>query len=228
LFVEGNDCLLISDLPAHLTVKKLAGEDEIECHLCQSSKKLKLKDMRGHVGKHILFKYRNLEQFSTLAKGVEIGLDPCGWCGRGGCMTQLTKKGNSYSTTSSCQYHYAKMMYGKAMACSNSAPCPICPKSTSGQLKTIWKYNAMHHFISEHSPTDNALPTIPPEFLIETFITSREEGLMGVSTEVTSTWRAEHEIPPSDDVQLMRENVKRDRAESNVTQPPKKKPHRKS
>ena len=62
----GNDQMLISDLPTHLTVKKLAGEDDIQCLLCDSSKKFKLKDMRNHVGKHILFDFRNLVQFSPL------------------------------------------------------------------------------------------------------------------------------------------------------------------
>ena len=145
----GNDHLLISDLPVHLTVKKLTGEDEIECLLChnETSKKFKLKDMRSHVGKHILFEFRNIAQFSTLKPGAVIGLDPCGWCGRDGCLTQLSKKGNTLASpivTSSCEYHYGKMAYGRAATCSQSSPCsnvpihcPVCPMSVSGQPRTI-------------------------------------------------------------------------------------------
>lgn len=192
--------------------------------------------MRSHVGKHILFGFRNLVQFSVLKPGAAIGLDPCGWCGRDGCLTQLSKKGNTYSITSSCEYHYGKMVYGRAATSSQSSPCtnvpihcPVCPLSASGQPRTIWKYNAMNHFISEHVPEGGVLPQIPPEFLIDSFITSKEEKLMGISIHGTSAWRTQHGIPPSDDVEVMRQNVKRDRAESNVTQPPtKKKSHNQS
>jgi hypothetical protein len=87
----------------------------------------------------------------------------------------------------------------------------------------------MNHFLSEHAPEGGVLPEIPPEFLIDTFITSKEETLMGISIHATSAWRTQHDIPPSDDVEVMRQNVKRDRAESNVTQPPtKKKSHQQS
>jgi hypothetical protein len=77
-------CLLVTALPAYLTVKRLEADDEVECFLC--IKKLKLKDMRKHVGKHILFAFRGIPDPLPLKPGVEVGVDPCGWCGREGCQ----------------------------------------------------------------------------------------------------------------------------------------------
>ena len=164
--------------------------------------------MRSHIGKHIIFEFRNIAQFSALKPGAVIGLDPCGWCRRDGCLIQLSKKGNTSSiVTSHCEYHYGKMVYGRVATCSQSSTCtnvpihcPVCSMSVSGQPRTIWKYNAMNHFISEHVPESSVLPKIPHEFLIDSFIASKEETLMGISIHTTSTWRTQHDIPPSDDV----------------------------
>jgi len=148
-------------------------------------------------------------------------------------MVQLSKKGNSYSISSSCPYHYSKMSYTKAIKPTNSSPCtnvpvhcPICPPNSSGQLKTFWKYNAMYHFVMEHAENNEELPPIPPSFLVETFITSQKESLMGVKKEVTSNWRKQYNIPGTDGFEEMKDSMKRERAESNVTQPPTKTVHR--
>ena len=98
--------------------------------------------------------------------------------------------------------------------------CPICPPNSSGQVKTFWKYNVMYHFVMEHAEI-NELPPIPPSFQVETFITSQEESLMGVKKEVTSNWRKQYDIPGTDGL----EEMKRERAESNVNQPPTKTVH---
>jgi hypothetical protein len=143
-----NPCLLVTDLPEHLTVKKLDGDDEVECFLCAKPKKLKLRDMRKHVGKHVLLAFRDISEHSSI-KSVEVGADPCGcsgWCGREGCKVQLTQArgGKSWSILSSCHYHYAKLSYARALQPTKSSPwtnvlihCPICPESLSGQPGTI-------------------------------------------------------------------------------------------
>ena len=82
----------------------------------------------------------------------------------------------------------------------------------------------MYHFVMEHAEI-NELPPIPPSFLVETFITSQEESLMGVKKEVTSNWRKQYDIPGTDGLEEMKESMKRERAESNVTQPPTKTVH---
>jgi hypothetical protein len=105
----------VLDLPAHLTVEKLGGDTVIECCVCP--KEMKLRDMRNHVGKHILFALRGVDENVELKPGINIGLDPCGFCGLDGCKIQLTKKGNSHSIASSCKYHYTSMIYGMAAKC---------------------------------------------------------------------------------------------------------------
>ena len=73
--------------------------------------------------------------------------------------------------------------------------CPICRPNSSGKVKTFWKYNAMYHFVMEHAENNEELPPIPPSSLVETFITSQEESVMGVKKEVTSDWRKQYDIP---------------------------------
>jgi hypothetical protein len=122
-----------------------------------------------HMGKHILLAFRRIPDPLSLKPGVEVGVDPCGWCGREDCQMQLVQ-GKSIFIQSSCLYHYAKMSYARAVQPTKTSPCtsvpvhcPICPESFSGQPKTIWKYNAMSHFESEHRPAhDKKLAKISP------------------------------------------------------------------
>ncbi|KDR74696.1 hypothetical protein GALMADRAFT_70427, partial [Galerina marginata CBS 339.88] len=120
---------------------KLEGKHEADCLLC--GEKLYIKDMRRYVGNHLLHNLREVEDRS-LREGIEIGADPCGWCGLGGCKTQLTKKQVRNKLTavifSSCRYHYQKMVYSKAAVltttnnCSNvPMHCPTCPPGVNGQ-----------------------------------------------------------------------------------------------
>jgi hypothetical protein len=70
------------------------------------------------------------------------------------------------------------------------------------------------------------LADIPPLFLVETFITSKEEQWMGVPEQTIKYWRDEHnhDIPDTDGtIEEISENIKRDQAESVVsTLPPRK------
>jgi hypothetical protein len=216
--------LEITDLPAHLTVIKLQGDEQVECHFCNAS--TKLKDMRNHVGKHILCAFRGVEDPSLKAS---ISVNPCGWCGRQGCKVQLIKKGTSNSISSSCPYHYSKMMYGRAAQYSKSSPCtnvpihcPLCLEGLSGQPKTIWKYNAFAHFAAEHVPLgSDSLPEIPSSFIVDTFISSKEESDMGIGQQSTQDHRDQYNIPGTDGFE--EEMKKRERAESVVsTEPPRK------
>ncbi|KAF8234371.1 hypothetical protein L208DRAFT_1261897 [Tricholoma matsutake] len=103
----------------------------------------------------------NITQDPLLLKdNMEIGVNPCGWCGRERCKVQLVTisatPGNSNTINSSCPYHYFKMIYSKAAQYSRSSPCPnvpihcpTCPPSLSGQPKTSWKYNTFAHFAAQ-------------------------------------------------------------------------------
>ncbi|KAF8227695.1 hypothetical protein L208DRAFT_1295328 [Tricholoma matsutake] len=99
---------------------------------------------------------------------------------------------------------YARALHPtKASPCTNvPIHCPICPTSLSGQPRTIWKYNAMYHFATEHQPADKeGVPEIPPSFLVESFLTSFEEKLMGVQQEITLSWREDNNIPDTDGIE---------------------------
>ncbi|KAJ3724332.1 hypothetical protein C8R42DRAFT_554224, partial [Lentinula raphanica] len=59
---------------------------------------------------------------------------------------------------SNCEYHYGSMRYSAAATFSISSlctnvllHCPLCNESLSGEKRTFWKYNAMHHLLSQHS-----------------------------------------------------------------------------
>ena len=144
---------------------------------------------------------------------MQVGVDPCGFCGIDGCIVQLTKKGNSSTIACSCKYHHKGMTYGMAMKCTKSAPCTnvpihctLCPLSPSGQLEphTIWKYNVMYHLAEYHADwgsDDLTLPRIPGQLFIDSFITSEEECLMGIDETLTEDWRNENQIPDTDGIE---------------------------
>lgn len=136
----------------------------------------------------------------------------------------------------SCKYHYTEMSYGMAKKCTTNSPCtnvpihcPLCPPSASGQPATVWKYNVMYHITVQHSSYDSgsgsvSMPSIPGPYLVESYITSHEEALMGIEDEVTDDWREKNGVPNSDTLEEMYPDagLKRDRAESSVSMRAKK------
>jgi len=62
--------LMVVELPAYLTAVKLTGDNKIECTLCRD--KLLLKDMRNHVGKHVLFSLRGTDENINFKPGVKV------------------------------------------------------------------------------------------------------------------------------------------------------------
>ncbi|KAJ6449180.1 hypothetical protein C8R45DRAFT_1131162 [Mycena sanguinolenta] len=210
--------LHVSNVPAHLRPKvKLNSSDSIACYICDTTMKLSL--MRNHIGRHILL---DLHQKEDPKVTHPIGIDPCGFCGRDGCLTQLSVGGK---ITSDCDYHYAKMNYKSAKNCTRSGPCtnvpihcPLCPHSTSGNPRTIWKYNARYHIISEHTQNNQAHPGLPAQFVIDTFIRRQEEGWMGITVDETRYYRLQNQIPDSDIIDaLTAENTKRERSDTHST-----------
>ena len=161
-----------------------------------------LHQMRNHVGLHILRKLRNTsdEIFQP------VGEIPCGFCGLDDCITQLTtsfikKKHGQATIVSTCRYHHSKMNYKAASVSSKHAPCtniPIqcsfCPPTSSGSPQTIWKYNAVNHFIIEHSNS----ASIPGELLVQMVIRKAEEKAMGIQEQDTIDYREKFAIPDSD------------------------------
>src|ERR1700675_395957 len=68
---------------------------------------------------------------------LQIGIDPCGFCGLDGCKIQLAVKGQNKKISCSCKYHYNEMSYGMAKKCTTNSPCtihcPLCPPSSVHQ-----------------------------------------------------------------------------------------------
>ncbi|KAI0043508.1 hypothetical protein FA95DRAFT_1681862, partial [Auriscalpium vulgare] len=99
---SGDNALTVTEIPAHLSVEKPAGTDKVPCYLCGET--MILSKMRNHVGHHIILALRQTPDPKAL--NVDVGLDPCGWCGRdAACITQMVKKGTSTVISSSCRYH---------------------------------------------------------------------------------------------------------------------------
>ncbi|KAF8878672.1 hypothetical protein CPB84DRAFT_1793958 [Gymnopilus junonius] len=118
------------------------------------------------------------------------------------------------------------------MPCTNvPIHCRFCPPSISGEPRTIWKYSAIVHLLTEHAepakdlPGTYKLPLIPPEMLIDMFVSRLEEQRLGIEGKVTMAYREEDELPGSDDIAaLMNEpSTKRGRAETlSVVEPDRK------
>ncbi|KAF9458153.1 hypothetical protein BDZ94DRAFT_1139162, partial [Collybia nuda] len=57
-----------------------------------------------------------------------IGIDPCGWCGRDGCTTQIVETNTvSVKINSNCEYYYTKKQYKRAMSPTSKTPCINIP-----------------------------------------------------------------------------------------------------
>ena len=160
------------------------------------------------MGSHILHALRNTKDPKECHLG-SIGENPCGFCGRDTCFTQLKlKKHDSFSISSNCPFHYSGMQYRKAAEFSEALPCtnvpihcPLCPTSVSGDPPTIWKYNTLYHLISEHS-SGSTPPSIPGQLLVQMFITKEKEKALGILEHNTVNWRKKNNIPDSDVFEL--------------------------
>src|SRR5882762_10977331 len=90
---------------------------------CFMDKKNTLKDMRKHVGGHILRDLCDCAAPHECKSHWPIGENPCGFCGLDGCLTQLKKKDCCFTITSTCPYHYPQFpkshtQSGNTMLCS--------------------------------------------------------------------------------------------------------------
>jgi hypothetical protein len=111
------EAFFIPNLPECLIPpKKLGSKDRIDCHLC--GEKMMLNKMRNHVGRHILHSLHEIEDPKICT--TLVGVNPCGFCGKEGCFTQLKlHKNGSASINSNCIYHYSGMQYKRAAQFSN-------------------------------------------------------------------------------------------------------------
>ncbi|KAG5649356.1 hypothetical protein H0H81_004343, partial [Sphagnurus paluster] len=195
---------LYRDLP-QINLADRDSDAAVGCHVCR--KEIKLREMRVHVAKHILFSHRRIHDL-TIKDNFEIGYSPCDWCGKDGFKTILTKTETSaskikYQVASNCEYYFKDFSYATASRsnarCTNlPIQCPLCPPSKSGQKATIWKYNFQNHMVEHHTNEKNELLELTPEAVVITRIARAEEKRMEVREAITLDWRAENNIPNSD------------------------------
>ncbi|KAF9012121.1 hypothetical protein BDZ89DRAFT_1167353 [Hymenopellis radicata] len=208
-------------------------EDQLPKHLGVKHKGTE--KMRAHCGQHILYHSRKLSD--PRLEGIEdvphIGPNPCGWCGLGDteCVVQLIREGKKKTPKiySNCDYHYETMRYQHAAEFSDTSPCtnvpihcPICDVSVSGEQRTFWKYNAVHHALSAHSHLlgDGVLlRSVPKQFLVDTFVTSAEEHALSIDEFATVRYREDLGIPNTDGIEeerdiLLGKRTSRDRGAS--------------
>ena len=124
------------------TVKKVC---DLYTHIAKFS--FKVKDMRMHVGRHILRK--------TLASPHSVST--CGYCGQGTCISTLvvsSQRGQKkyYKVETDCCYKFqtskSKAAFTARNKCTNVVlECYICHKS-------IWKYNLPLHMAEQHVGVD--------------------------------------------------------------------------
>ena len=85
----------------------------------------------------------------------------CGFCGRGGCDTQLVKAQSAASkytaTASSCPHAHTFSLnkarrFSHVMPCTNvPLQCALCPKDAHTRLRPVfWKYSMFHHIQTAH------------------------------------------------------------------------------
>ncbi|KAI1795787.1 hypothetical protein LXA43DRAFT_1090426 [Ganoderma leucocontextum] len=199
--------LTVPDIPVFISTEKPAdGNSPVACYLCRS--KIPLKNMRNHVGHHIMYSMRDVPDALLKGDEVDVPVEPCGFCGREDkCITLFTKKGTTHKIASSCPYHYKSMAYTTAAKPSKTTPCTnvpihclLCPLTSTGQPATIWKYNAMTHLFVSHSENGSCLPPLPAQMIVDMHISKQEEAWMAVDEECTDKWRDSHGVPGSDDV----------------------------
>jgi hypothetical protein len=119
---------------------------------------------------------------------------------------------------STCDYHYNKWQYNRAKEfkpktgnghCTNvPLHCPFCKRSLSRHLKTVWKYNFVEHLSRWHSLDDGSLPKDSPlETWINSFILKAEEAAMGIPVKNTLRHRSGNDVPRSNDIQAMQDQL---------------------
>jgi len=130
---NGAKTLLIDNIPdCLLPQEKHNAKDVIPCLLC--GEKLVLNKVRNHVGSHILHSLHDVED-PKKCKLQSIGENTCGFCGQGGCFTQLKAKKTWWSIN--CIQLSISLCWNELQSC-----------STSFQEFTMHKYSCPLLFVS--------------------------------------------------------------------------------
>ncbi|EIW60546.1 uncharacterized protein TRAVEDRAFT_45796 [Trametes versicolor FP-101664 SS1] len=208
---DGQPAFVIENLPDDLRVQKLDKDAQIACLLC--TKTIKLRDMRSHVGTHILRSQVGIsEPLLTRKPGPS---HPCGFCGLSGCSIALRSAGKKMEIRSNCKYHY-DFSYNAALRSTANGPstnvpvhCPICPIDPGTQLPpSYWRYNLEDHIHHDHAEEALAIAAgtdtpLAAKAARVKHVSKAEAGRLGIRAEVLTAYRHTNGIPGSDDVDQM-------------------------
>ncbi|KAF9784546.1 hypothetical protein BJ322DRAFT_1195332 [Thelephora terrestris] len=182
---------------------------KITCLLC--CKNYVLGSMRRHIGQHILRHICGEVERNP----IELGVEPCGFCGAEGCATKLDRTRNNHvKIISDCRYAFTSFNYEQVKNSTKSSPCMNVPISCPFCLPLqddhfIWKYNAVVHMATQH-PGEK----IPLDFLSQIHISLKETESMKVALEGMGLFRETHNVMNSDDLEEVTTGDKRARASS--------------
>jgi hypothetical protein len=119
------------------------------------------------------------------------------------------------TVTSSCLYQHDNWSYTTAVAGTPNIPCTnvpiyceLCPKSETGEMRAVWRYNVIIHMVLHHEQPDPQfsntyiIPKIPGSMLLNTYISQKEEQAMGITPQATVDYRDSFGMMKSDDPAL--------------------------
>ncbi|KAJ7849681.1 hypothetical protein B0H14DRAFT_3866837 [Mycena olivaceomarginata] len=170
--------------------EKSVNLDKVCCFQCRVL--IKPEDTRAHVGGHIFKSLHGVSE-PNLFEQVHA-TDPCGFCGRDGCSTDLSGLPTARATpkcTSTCPRHHT-FSYGSAKKYSGTTPCtnipifctlclPIPPRKSPA---VFWKYSMHAHIRQAHPRFWDDITNLPtglsPVFALNLAISREEMLALGV------------------------------------------------
>ncbi|KIJ60255.1 hypothetical protein HYDPIDRAFT_32370 [Hydnomerulius pinastri MD-312] len=199
---DSNDALaLISDdITQNLRMLKQPADQRFRCYQC--GMEMDVNRVRVHVGKHILFFIRGIDE---ALNGIPVGLPlPCGFCGRSGiqtCAEVYLMKQKAPQARSNCR-HQHKFNYAPSLVSNVSTPCtnvpiecliPGCRAEVGSNITAVWKYNMPEHIWLCHpgyssDGIEDGVP-VPAAMARAMLITHEEEEMIGIPSD---------KIPPKD------------------------------
>ena len=149
--------------------------------------------------------YMSLCARATLIS-LQLGLEPCGFCGGDGSTVKLDCMGQKqFKIVSSCHYAYVSFNYERAKLPTKSSPCsniPIaCPYcNTPDGAHFIWKYNAVTHMATNHPDEVLPLELLAQMHISQMHISLTEAEFMKADQKAMKSCRKLNDLMDSDDL----------------------------
>ncbi|KAK7006523.1 hypothetical protein R3P38DRAFT_3213818 [Favolaschia claudopus] len=153
LHSNGSAALVLHNATQILSQQQRDASQRVLCFQCRIE--IKGDDARAHVGAHIIRAIHGIKE-SLLHEEVVLP-NPCGFCGRAGCLVDIEKNGQTLKATSACSRQHT-FTYGHAKKYSAATPstnvpifCALCPIVPPRKLPPVfWKYSIYSHIRDAH------------------------------------------------------------------------------